>query len=222
MKVTYLSHSGFMIEHEDTAMLFDYYEGTLPEIEGKQLVVFASHNHSDHYTKEVFDFNADKYILSYDIKAGKKDNILYVQPGTTYEVQLREAQMTIETFKSTDEGVAFFVTYKGKTIYHAGDLHLWAWYEEGDEYVEDMKRQFYAYTKDLVGRHVDAAFLLLDYRLGDGGFEGMDAYRNMLKADHIFPMHQWDIYHYTKKYLQHTGELPDFHVIEYKGQEFEI
>ena len=32
MKITYLEHSGFTIEHEDVVMIFDYYKGRLPDI----------------------------------------------------------------------------------------------------------------------------------------------------------------------------------------------
>ena len=32
MKITYLEHSGFTIEHEDVVMIFDYYKGRLPDM----------------------------------------------------------------------------------------------------------------------------------------------------------------------------------------------
>ena len=31
MRVTYLGHSGFLLEMEDALFLFDYYQGSLPK-----------------------------------------------------------------------------------------------------------------------------------------------------------------------------------------------
>ena len=33
IKVTYLDHSGFLVELEDAYFLFDYYKGRLPQID---------------------------------------------------------------------------------------------------------------------------------------------------------------------------------------------
>ena len=55
MRVTYLSHSGFLVEKDDACFLFDYYKGGIPDIDReKQLFVFVSHGHYDHYKKEIF------------------------------------------------------------------------------------------------------------------------------------------------------------------------
>ena len=50
MKVTFIEHSGFMVEMEQNVLLFDYYQGEIPSFDGsKTLYVFASHSHADHY-----------------------------------------------------------------------------------------------------------------------------------------------------------------------------
>ena len=42
MRVTYLSHSGFVVEMDDACFLFDYYTGEIPDIDrDKQLFVFV-------------------------------------------------------------------------------------------------------------------------------------------------------------------------------------
>ena len=57
MKVTYLAHSGFLVEMEEAYFLFDYYKGELPKIDReKEWYVFASHAHYDHFRKEIFSF----------------------------------------------------------------------------------------------------------------------------------------------------------------------
>ena len=63
MKVTYLNHSGFLVETETKVLLFDYYtEGArkvyfdpkdYPE---KDIFVFVSHAHEDHYDRRILDW----------------------------------------------------------------------------------------------------------------------------------------------------------------------
>ena len=72
MKITYIHHSSFMAELEHTALLFDYFEGDIPEIpEDKPLFVFASHRHGDHFSRSIFDLSDGRrkvtYVLSDDI-----------------------------------------------------------------------------------------------------------------------------------------------------------
>ena len=53
MRVTYIGHSGFSVELESHILLFDYYEGTMPEFDpAKKLLVFASHSHPDHFNRK--------------------------------------------------------------------------------------------------------------------------------------------------------------------------
>ena len=50
MKVTYLNHSGFLLELENCYIIFDYYRGELSPLNAKKDVfVFCSHVHGDHY-----------------------------------------------------------------------------------------------------------------------------------------------------------------------------
>ena len=61
MKVTYLEHSGFVIEDGKRAYVFDYWKDpagvidTLAE-QGYELHVFVSHIHHDHYVKSIFKY----------------------------------------------------------------------------------------------------------------------------------------------------------------------
>ena len=46
MKITFIEHSGFMVEMERTVLLFDYYQGEIPAFDKeKTLYVFVSQNH---------------------------------------------------------------------------------------------------------------------------------------------------------------------------------
>ena len=56
MKITYIHHSSFLVEMEQIALLFDYFEGEIPEIRQDQLlIVFASHRHGDHFSPGIFE-----------------------------------------------------------------------------------------------------------------------------------------------------------------------
>ena len=47
MKITFIEHSGFMVEMEHTVLLFDYYHGKIPTFDkNKMLYVFVSHSHA--------------------------------------------------------------------------------------------------------------------------------------------------------------------------------
>ena len=85
MKVTYLYHSGFAIEDEQALYVFDYYKGELPVIaKEKQMYVFVSHRHKDHYNSEIFDWEKEHpnilYILSDDVEAEPAPNRIFVKP----------------------------------------------------------------------------------------------------------------------------------------------
>ena len=132
LTVTYIKHSGFLIETANSYLLFDYWQGKLPELQyDKELYIFSSHAHHDHYTKDIFKLENKcqrvVYVLSSDIKRAssfwkKAENVIFMKPHEEKEID----GCVISTLKSTDEGVAFLVKTEGKTIYHAGDLHWWA------------------------------------------------------------------------------------------------
>lgn len=61
IKVTFLGHSGFLLEFPDLILVFDYYidpAGILPQYreDPRPLVFLVSHFHPDHLNPEIFDF----------------------------------------------------------------------------------------------------------------------------------------------------------------------
>ena len=55
MNITYIHHSGFLVETDRFYYLFDYEKGALPEMDAaKPVLVLSSHGHGDHYNPEVF------------------------------------------------------------------------------------------------------------------------------------------------------------------------
>lgn len=197
MKITYLRHSGFLVEMEQVWLLFDYYRGEIPEIsQEKKGYVFVSHRHIDHFNKEIFKFAKKQkniqFVLSDDIwekriPEGVRGQTTRMKPDE--EIVLDDIH--IRTLRSTDEGVAFLVSAEGKTIYHAGDLNDWYWKEESKEWNQEMGRHFREYIEPLRDRKIDAAFIPLDPRQEEYYTLGMDYFLNLAKAEKVYPMHFW-------------------------------
>ena len=207
--VTYIEHSCFLVETAECYLLFDYYCGevSLPALDpAKPLLLFNSHAHHDHFSKEIFALR-DRYpsalfVLSADIPVPAT-----VQPFTCpmlpHEhrlLQLTDGRtaVSIDTLRSNDEGVAFIIRIGDLCIYHAGDLNNWWW--DGD--VEDQKLAniYHEELEHIRGRHFTAAFIPLDPRL-KGWWKGIEDFMHYADADAIFPMHNFGEKGLPKKFL---------------------
>ena len=85
--VTYIKHSGFLVETKESYLLFDYWEGKLPELQyDKELYVFSSHAHHDHYTKDIFKL--ENYCTKWGIKLNYlfKKNIITMSQSVHCDV----------------------------------------------------------------------------------------------------------------------------------------
>jgi len=226
-KIYYIMHSCFLVELSDRYLLFDYfdknvigdvvqYHGSLPQLDAdKYLYVFASHSHKDHWWLECLRW-ADsrdniKFILSKDIRLGRnyltrngfdlsiKDKIQFVTSMKKYKVD----DMEIETLRSTDAGVAFAIKVGDKSFYHAGDLNWWNAEGRGELFGEVYGREYKRALKAIINRHFDAAFVVLDSRMGeDGYFLGMEYFVQKIECDNIFPMHTWGDYKWIKRFKE--------------------
>ena len=236
MKITYIHHSSFLVEMEQAALLFDYFEGKVPEIEAdKPLIVFASHRHSDHFSAEIFRL-AEKhpkiwYVLSDDIWKQRVpkpwlERTCFVGPKT--ELSLMEnvgLPVVIRTLASTDEGVAFLIEAEGKRIFHAGDLNNWVWEGEPEEENRRMSQRFHREMNSISGVHIDVAFMLLDPRQDNDFYLGMDDFMRMVGADTVFPMHFWGDFAVTERFKQlpcAAGYKDKIIPIHSCGESFEI
>lgn len=236
MKITYLGHSGFLIEMKDAYFLFDYYKGGFPEMDqGKKLFVFVSHAHYDHYNKAIFDlgrrFVRTQYILSSDIH-GKEENTFFAgeeQNGDMIFMKPCEERETlgchVRTLRSNDEGVAFLIHYQGKAFYHAGDLNWWHWAGETDKFNTVMRRSYQTEINRLQKEIIDVAFVPVDPRLGEQYVWGIDCFMRRTQTEHVFPMHFWGNYEMFDRLMLEkcTEDYNDKIVrIEKEGQTFSI
>jgi len=210
MIITYIGHSGFLIEWDNCYWLFDYFKGEIPALDPKKkLIAFSSHKHGDHFNPEIFklydQYPKVEYVLSSDIRIVKAntnkpgiteelaEHILSVKPHKEYQLQDSDNNVIqLHTLKSTDCGVAFLLEYQGRTIYHAGDLNHWIWREETKQSNNDMTAKFNQEMLLLQDKSIDIAFAPLDPRQEDWYYLGLEKLLNTAKVTYAFPMHFWD------------------------------
>ncbi|CUX42147.1 MBL fold metallo-hydrolase [Clostridium sp. C105KSO13] len=195
IRITYLSHSGFLVEVETAYFLFDFYKGELPKINtDKKFYVFISHAHFDHYRNDIFKWREQipgvHFIVSDDIDTDAGEDIIFMAPNQEEKID----GCKIRTLRSTDEGVAFLLRYEEYTVYHAGDLNWWHWEEEGEAYNTMMRRNYQREINKLQGMKIDVAFIPVDPRLGDQYCWGLDCFMKRTETKAVFPMHFWDNY----------------------------
>ena len=215
-RITYVYHSCFTIELDNTVLIFDFTQGVLPQFDTeKTIYVFASHRHPDHFKPKVFElvkrYPKIHFFLSDDIRQSStwfarlritdkdlKDYVTVIRPDR----KITYSDLTIESLKSTDEGVAFLITAEEKHIYHAGDLNWWHWDGEPEQENLNMAAQYKEQIDSISGRSFDVSFVPLDPRLKDAYGYGMDYFLTHTLSKAVFPMHMWDKYDWTDRYLK--------------------
>ncbi len=123
MKLSYIFHSGFVLETEQSILVFDYWMDPSGVMDGvlrseKPMYVFSSHFHEDHFTKEIFEWKKQKpnitYILSKDIykhrRASKEDADVWLAKGDTWS----DDTISVWALGSTDSGVSWIVEMEDK------------------------------------------------------------------------------------------------------------
>ena len=217
MQIIFIHHSCFLVELDDKVLIFDYFDGDkvegmhftgkLPSYEpDTKIYMFASHSHKDHYDMDILRL-ADKYpnihyIFSKDIRISPhflskhgidpavRDRVTFVSPDNTYHVD----DLDIMTLRSTDAGVAFYVTSNGVSLFHAGDLNDWEWDGAGDLINGRVRRAFRHEIKKLSEKPINVAFFPMDPKLMEYQFKGFDFFLQNTSAEFVFPMHMWQDY----------------------------
>ena len=197
MKVTYLNHSGILVELKDCYYIFDYYKGELPPLDKeKDVIVFCSHSHNDHYNPLIFDL-LDKSgmcyqaVLANDISDENRLSKIkhsFVKPDECYQFVGR---IQVETLLSNDSGVAFIVSTDEGMIYHGGDLNDWYWEGEPEEENRELRTIYHTEIGKIKGRHFDVAFVPLDPRLEAHYADGLLYFLENVDCDAVFPIHYW-------------------------------
>ena len=203
MNVTYIHHSCFLVETQTCYYLFDYFQGSLPVLNPcKPIFVLASHRHSDHYQPAVFSLLKNlgmqrvHGVLSRDIPSRTVPEDIprtVVSAGKRYTLPQGQA---VSTFLSTDQGVAFLIQDGDQLFYHAGDLNDWVWEGEPDADNRQMtgsyRKQISLLSRQLQGRSLTAAFVVLDPRQEGDYDRGLLYFLDHIPCDCVYPMHYWE------------------------------
>lgn len=199
VSIRYLYNSGFSVETASHLLIFDYFldmpsdgspeQGVISSsvLRDKNVVVFVSHSHADHYNQKIFKWRKEspniRYILSDEIQT--KEAALRVRPNETYDL----GDLQVCTLESTDLGVAFLVKVDGVCLYHAGDLNWWHWNDESEEANQEMARRYQGQIDLLQGETIDLAFVPVDPRQEENALLGLDYLMQQIGARWIVPMH---------------------------------
>ncbi len=236
MRITYIHHSGFLAETEHALLLFDFTGGPLPALSPeKDLIVFASHRHPDHFDPQIFELAKGHpqitYVLSDDIWENRVPEehfcrTRFMDPGKVTHLN-EGGGIRITAFKSTDEGVAFMVEADGKTIYHAGDLNDWQWPGESDSYNHSMHANYMRELEKIKAQsfYPDAAMLPLDGRQETLFSLGLDEFMKTVGAGTVFPMHFWGEHELITRFIEMpcTADYRDrIQKIQAEGEVFEL
>ncbi len=121
MRLTYIYHSGFVVEAEGFSILIDYFKDTDTDLARAfvcgellrcpgTLYILSSHFHPDHFNPDVLKWKAEKddikYIFSKDIlkrRCAKAEDAFYMKKGDVYQ----DEHLMIRAFGSTDVGISF-------------------------------------------------------------------------------------------------------------------
>lgn len=223
MKITYLNHSGFSIELESLILYFDCVleENPQPLNHHKQVYVFVTHRHADHFNPNIFTlFDGATFILYKKIKCKEiKQDIRFMIANEEQHID----DLIVSTLGSTDEGVAFIVSIYGKVIYHSGDLNWWHWEEEDKLENQGMAKRFKNKIEKIKNLTLDVAFFPTDPRQEASKFWGINYFMAHTHTLAVFPMHFWDDYSVITKLLEDEGSLEyrdKIQRIQNKNQEF--
>ena len=198
VRVTYLDHSGFIVETAQHVLVFDYYRDPAQVASAqlgtkKRLYFFATHAHGDHFNPAIaaWQQQTTAYILCSDIReagglpAVQGDTVHYLSP---YE-QLTHQEVQIAAYSSTDQGGSFLVEVDDWRIFHAGDLNWWHWKEDTVENIAQAKTDFFRELHYLNGQQLDLAFFPVDSRLEEFRELGVRELVKVTQVSNLVAMH---------------------------------
>ena len=252
MNITFIAHSGFLVEWDKFYTLFDWWEGELPPLDPrKPLLVFASHSHEDHFDPKIFGLCArhpdTRFILSHDIrlarrrwhKLGMTDEIFArvtsIRIDSLLATEAAGEALTVRTIQSTDVGVAFLLSAEGKLVYHAGDLNWWHWEDEGRLFCTNMAANYRRAIEKLAAAVRDeaadsgcagvlsAAMAPLDPRMGENSGMGLEYLLKSVPVAKLFPMHLWERFDEIERYRRaHPADAEKIVPIQGNGEVFSL
>jgi L-ascorbate metabolism protein UlaG (beta-lactamase superfamily) len=239
VRINYLYNSGFLVETEGHYLIFDYYKD---EVDGgeksissgvinikdlkvdKDIFVFVSHSHGDHYNPIILGWKNIRpdinYIFSSDIQMKLRDERFH--SISAYDA-LEIKDIKIRAFGSTDMGVSFLVLVDKISIFHAGDLNWWHWYDEPEENNREMEILFKAEIEKIRPNKIDIAFFPVDLRLKEYYYLGAEYFLEAINPYVLVPMHFRENFEATSKFIERDNSYATKIIeITKRGQEIVI
>lgn len=236
VKINYLFNSGFTLETEKYLLIFDYYKDTVSEGNkdrtngavgeedlkiNKDILVFSSHSHKDHFNPVILEWQDIrpniKYVLSSDIEVVRKnENIKFI---SAYE-ELKVGDVYVKAYGSTDIGISFLVKVEGITVFHAGDLNWWYWWDDTEGEIQQAERWFKDEVNRIKEEKIDIAFFPVDPRLEHNYCVGGEHFIKEINPQIFIPMHFGENYQITENFADRM-KRSNSRVIEirFRGQE---
>ncbi|MBP2681125.1 MAG: uncharacterized protein H6Q78_988, partial [Candidatus Krumholzibacteriota bacterium] len=129
----FLGHSGWAVKTRDHLLVIDYFvqdaDPTKPglcngrvnaaEIAGENVVVFASHQHPDHFAPVVFEWKQQVPNIAYFL--GCEPQNAPPHESLAGRMEKTVGGLKVTTIPATDAGVGMVIEVDGVTIFHAGD-----------------------------------------------------------------------------------------------------
>jgi ankyrin repeat protein/L-ascorbate metabolism protein UlaG (beta-lactamase superfamily) len=135
--VWYLGHSGWAVKTKSHLLVFDYSERAAPvseprlangyidpsEIQDHNVIVFVSHQHSDHFDRKIFEWQEKVKNITYVFGWKAADNPDYVYlVGPRGKIKIGDVEVfTINDHHDGVPEVAYLVKADEVVIYHSGD-----------------------------------------------------------------------------------------------------
>lgn len=217
MTLTYIFHSGFVLETEKAVLVFDYWldpTEVMPRVLStrKHVYVLCSHFHRDHFTRQVFKWREQwpnhryTYILSRDIlkrgRAEEHEVDVWLSKGGVWT----DGNIRVHAMGSNDCGVSWIVEIEGRRLFHAGDLNNWYAHLLSEEHAVRRKgilgmgpeidavyeeKRFLGELKDIAKeyRAFDIVLFPIDGRIGNGYTRGARQFLERFSVGMFVPMH---------------------------------
>lgn len=224
VRIYYIYHSGFVIKTKNHFLVFDYYKDPIenhidnkkPRVLSseniksmKNIFVFSSHSHADHFNPEIFNWQGYNeeitYILSNDIKvAENNNNCIFIEENEAKVVE----DIYVKAYGSTDIGISFLIKVDGLTIFHGGDLNWWHWKEDSTEEQLLAETSFKAHIEKLKKEGaIDIAFFPVDPRLEEFYYIGGEYFAKEIQPKLLVPMHFGDNTYITKEFKNRMKKI---------------
>ena len=190
MKVTYLNHSGILVELNNRYCIFDY----------PLIFDLLDERGLNYRTVLANDISDEKRLL--------KIKHSFVESNQSYQL---DGGLQVETLLSNDSGVAFIVRSDEGIIYHSGDLNDWYWEGEPEEDNLELRTIYHSEIGKIRGRHFDLAFVPLDPRLEMHYADGLLYFLETVDCDTVYPIHYWGdpsvIQRFITEYPQYQSRI---------------